>query len=57
MGNPEGKKPSGSHRRRCEDNIKIDPSEIEGGMNWIYLPQNRDRLLSFVKTVMKHRVS
>jgi hypothetical protein len=28
VGNPEGKRPLGRPRRRCEDNIKIDFREI-----------------------------
>jgi hypothetical protein len=31
---PEGKKPLGRPRRRCEDNIKVDPRKIgEVGMH------------------------
>jgi hypothetical protein len=28
VGNPEGKRPLKRHRRRCEDNIKMDLREI-----------------------------
>jgi hypothetical protein len=33
LGRPEGKRPLRRHRRRCEDNIKMDLREtgIEGG--------------------------
>jgi hypothetical protein len=34
VGNPEGKRPLGSHRRRWEDNISMDLGEIGwGGMD------------------------
>ena len=33
---PEGKRPLGIHRRRWEDNIKMDLQEVGcGGMEWI----------------------
>jgi hypothetical protein len=35
------------------DNIKTDFREIEwGGMDWIYLPEDRDRWKALVSTVM-----
>jgi hypothetical protein len=44
MGKPEGKRPLGRPRRRCEDNNKMD---FRGtgwdGMGWIDLVQDRDR--------------
>jgi hypothetical protein len=44
VGNPEGKKPLERPRRRWVDNIKMDLSEIGwGGMDWIYLAQDRDQ--------------
>jgi hypothetical protein len=43
---PEGKRPLGKYICRWEDNIKMDLSEVGcGGMVWIYVAQNRDRLL------------
>ena len=30
VGKPEGKRPLGRPRRRCEDNIKMDLQEVEG---------------------------
>jgi hypothetical protein len=43
MGNPEGKRPLGRPRRRWVNNIKMDLREIGwGGMDWIYLAQDRD---------------
>jgi hypothetical protein len=42
VGRPEGKRPLGRSRRRCEDNIKMDLREIEiDGANWIRLAQDR----------------
>jgi hypothetical protein len=39
---PEGKRPVEKHRRRWEDNIKIDFTEIlRGGTKWIHLRQDR----------------
>jgi hypothetical protein len=38
VGTPEGKRPLGRKRHRCEDNIKIDLQEVEcRGMDWIDL--------------------
>ena len=31
VGKPEGKRPRGRPRRRCEDNIKMDFQEVGGG--------------------------
>ena len=53
-GKPEGKRPPGRPRRRWEDNIKMDPQEVEcEGMDWIDLAQNRCR--AFVNAVMNLR--
>jgi hypothetical protein len=44
VGKPEGKKPLRRLRRRWEDNIRIDLSEIRwGGMDWIHLAQDKDQ--------------
>jgi hypothetical protein len=54
---PEGKRPLGRHRRRWEDNIKMDLREIGiDGANWIRLAQDRIKWRAFVKTVMNLRV-
>jgi len=53
MGKPEGKRPLGRPRRRWEDNIKRDLQEVGcGGMDWIKLAQDRDRLQALVNVVM-----
>jgi hypothetical protein len=42
VGRPEGKRPLGRPRRRWEENIKMDLSEIWiDGANWIRLAQDR----------------
>jgi hypothetical protein len=42
VGRPEGKRPLGRPRRRWEDNIKMDLTEIGiDGTNWIQLAQDR----------------
>jgi hypothetical protein len=44
VGKPEVKRPLGRHRRRWEDNIKMDLQEVGwSGMDWIYLAQDRER--------------
>jgi hypothetical protein len=53
VGSLEGKRPLGRPRRRWEDNIKMDVSEIGiDGANWILLAQDRVRWRDFVNTVM-----
>ena len=53
VGKPEGKRPLGRSRRRWEDNIKMDLQEVGcGGVDWIELAQDRDRLRAFVNAVM-----
>jgi hypothetical protein len=46
---PEGKRPLGRHRRRWEDNIKMDLQEVGcGGLEWIELAQDRRALVNAV---------
>jgi hypothetical protein len=57
VGKPEGKRPLGRPRRRWEDNIMMDLDEVGcGGMDWIELPQDRDRWRDLAKAVMNFRV-
>ena len=58
VGKPEGKRPLGRHRRRWEDNIKMDIQEVGcGDMDWIKLVQDRDRWRAIVNSVMNLRVT
>ena len=57
VGKPEGKRPVGRPRRRCEDNIKMDLQEVGGGCGeWMELAQDRDRWWALVSKVMNLRV-
>ena len=57
VGKPEGKRPLERSRRRWEDNIKMDLQEVGcGGMDWIELYQDTDRLRALVNAVMNLRV-
>jgi hypothetical protein len=56
VGRPEGKRPLGIHRRRWEDNIKMDLGEIGvDGAKWIQLAQDRVQWWGIVNTVMNLR--
>jgi hypothetical protein len=57
VGKYEGKRQLGRPKRKWEYNIKMDLHDIGcGGMDWIELAQNRDRLRALVNTVMNLRV-
>ena len=57
VGKPEGKRPLGRPRRRCEDNIKMDLEEVGRGCgDWMVLAQDRDRWRALVSTVMNFGV-
>ena len=57
VGKPEGNRPLGRPWRRWEDNIKMDLEEVGcGGMDWIELAEDRDRLRALVNAVMNLRV-
>jgi hypothetical protein len=57
VGKPEGKRTLGRPRRRWGDNIKMDLQEVGcGGVYWIGLAQDIDRLQVVVNAVMNLRV-
>jgi len=58
VGKPEGKRPLGRPRRRCEEDIKIEFQVVRcGGMDWIDLDRDRDRWRELlVNAVMNIRV-
>ena len=51
-----GKIPLGRPRHRRDDNIKMDLHEIGGGMDWVDLVQDKDRLRAIVNVVANIRV-
>jgi hypothetical protein len=57
LGKTEEKRALGRHRRRWEDNIKMDLQEVGcGNMDWVDMAQDRDRWRALVSTVMNLRV-
>ena len=57
VGKPEGKRPLGRPRHRCEDNIRMNLQEVGCGyMDWIGRPHDRDRWQTLVSAVMNLRV-
>jgi hypothetical protein len=58
VGKPEGKRPLGRPRRRCEKNVKMDLQEVGcWDMDWIDLALDRDRWWALVNAVMNLLVS
>ena len=57
VGKSEGKRPLGRHRRRWEDNIKMDLQEVGcGDTDWIELAQDGERWWALVNAVMTLQV-
>jgi hypothetical protein len=57
VGKPDGKRPLGRHRRRWEDNIRMDLREIGwSGTDWIDLAQDREQWRALVNMVMNLQV-
>jgi hypothetical protein len=56
VGRPERKRPLGRPRHGCEDGIRMDRKEIDWGIEWIQLAQNRGRWRCLVNTAMDQRV-
>jgi hypothetical protein len=57
VGKPEGKRPLGRPRRRWEDGLRMDLTEIGlGCVDCIRLAQDRDRWQAVVSAVMNLRV-
>ena len=57
VGKPEGKRPLGRPRRRCEDNIKLDLQKVGGVRgDWMELAQDRDRWRALGGTARDFRV-
>jgi hypothetical protein len=58
VGKPQGKRPLGRPRCRCEDNIKMDLQEVgRSHGDWMELAQDRDRWRALVCTERNFRVS
>jgi hypothetical protein len=53
--NPDGKTPFGRPRRRWEDNMETNLQEVQWGLDWIDLAQDRDRFRACVNAVMNPR--
>jgi hypothetical protein len=57
VGKPKGKRRLGRHRRRWEDNIKMELQEVGcDGMDWVDLAQDRDGWRALVNAVVNLRV-
>jgi hypothetical protein len=57
VGSPEGKRSLGRLRRRWVNSIKMDVVEIGWGVvDWIRLPQDRNKWIADVNAVMSLRV-
>jgi hypothetical protein len=52
VGKPEEKRPLGRPGHRWEDDIKMDPQKVGGGIDWNDLAQDRDRWRVLANAVM-----
>jgi hypothetical protein len=52
VGKPWGRRPFERPRRRWEDNIEMDLSEVDWYVDWIELAQDRDMWRAVVNAVM-----
>ena len=56
-GKPRGKRPLGRHRRRWEENIRMDFEEIGiNSGNWVYSAQDRNYWTALVNAALNLRV-
>ena len=54
---PQGNRPLGRPRRTWEDNVKMDLREMGyDPVDWISLPEGRDKWRAYVRAVMDLRV-
>jgi hypothetical protein len=51
VGKPEGRRPPGRPKHTWDDNIKKDIREVEWGMEWIDVVQDRKRWRAVVNAV------
>jgi hypothetical protein len=57
LGKPEGRRPFERPRCRWDNNIKMDLREVGWGcIDWINLPEDRDRWWALVNAVMNLQV-
>jgi hypothetical protein len=57
VGKPEGRRPLGRPRRRCEYNVRMELQEVGCGCgDWIGLAQDRDTWRALVSAVRNLRV-
>jgi hypothetical protein len=56
LGKPEGKRPLGRPRLRCDNNIEMNLQEVVcGGVDWFELARDRNRWRTIASAVMNLR--